>query len=380
MRVLVAFDKFKDAIRADEAGAAATAALLARHPEWTIDAAPLTDGGDGFVAVLAGSIHAPLTTARVIGPRGEPVEATWALVPGEAIPAAARARLGHAVARVAVIEMAAASGLALVPNAERDPWRTTSLGTGELMRRAVALGADALLLGVGGSATHDLGLGALHALGFKFLTAEGTDLGSTPPHTWSRLARIEGAIPPGFPPVFIACDVDNPLLGPRGAATVFAPQKGLAAADRDEMEHLSSAVAHSLVRHCGRPASLIGTPGGGAAGGIAFGLMAALGARLLPGFDFVSDWLDLDRRIAEADVVITGEGRFDESSLGGKGPGAIAARALAAGKPVHVFAGQVTAAERPGLHLHAISPPGLPLPQALRETRARLATAVGSTF
>jgi glycerate kinase len=380
MRVLVAFDKFKDAIGAHEACAITMQALQARHPDWIIESAPLTDGGDGFARILAEATatHEVRTTAT--GPRGAPVDAGWAPVPRTRIPAAARARLSGQGDLVAVIEMATASGLALVSQAERDPWTATSAGTGELMRVAADAGASALLLGVGGSATHDLGLGALQALGFRFLDREGRSLGAALPADWSRLARIEGGPPASFPPVFIACDVDNPLLGPRGAATVFAPQKGLKPGDRDRLETLSASVAEQLCAHCGRDPALMTAPGSGAAGGIAFGLMAGLGARLLPGFDLVSAWLDLDRRIGDCDVVITGEGRFDASSLGGKGPGAIAARAIAAGKTVHVFAGQVDASATPGLHLHPITAPGTPLAEALRETRERLGACVRGVF
>lgn len=376
MRVLIAFDKFKDAIRAHEACATAAAALRSLHPAWTIESAPLSDGGDGFVRVLAGAVGAPEIQILVRGPRDTAVAALWARIERSRIPRAAQARLGAHGDSVAVIEMAAASGLALVPTEQRDPWTATSVGTGEVLRAAAAAGAGAILLGVGGSATHDLGLGALSALGFRFYDATGRDLGTAPPARWAELARIEGSPPAGFPPVYIACDVDNPLLGPRGATAVFAPQKGLIAADHDRLESLSATVAARLCAHCGQPDSLASTPGTGAAGGISFGLMAGLGAQLLPGFDLVSDWLDLERRIAAADIVITGEGRFDQSSLGGKGPGAIAARAIAAGKTVHVFAGQVDATAQPRLHLHPITPAGIPLAQALRETRERLASAV----
>lgn len=380
MRVLVAFDKFKDAIHAHEACVITTRALQALHPDWIIESAPLTDGGDGFVRILTESTRAPGLRTSVTGPRHTPVEAAWALVPRAHIPVDARRRLSGNGGTVAVIEMAAASGLALVPPDQRDPWTATSAGTGELMRSAVEAGTSAILLGVGGSATHDLGLGALHALGFRFLDHNGQDLGPAQPADWANLARIEGGPPAGFPPVHIACDVDNPLLGSRGAATVFAPQKGLRAQDRERLEELSARVARQLCAHCGRPESLMNAPGTGAAGGISFGLMAALGARLLPGFDLVSDWLDLDRRIAAADLVITGEGRFDPSSLGGKGPGTLTARALAAGKIVHVFAGQVETKARTGLHLHAVTPANLPLAEALPQTSALLDAAVRATF
>ena len=136
-----------------------------------------------------------------------------------------------------------------------------------------------------------------------------------------------------------------------------------------------------LCHHCNQPDALMDTPGAGAAGGISFGLMAAAGAQLLPGFELVSAWLDLERRLAAADLIITGEGRFDDSSLSGKGPGAVAARALALGKRVHVFAGAVsTGAEHPGLTLHAITPPDMPLERALREAADNLRQAVHRAF
>jgi glycerate kinase len=182
------------------------------------------------------------------------------------------------------------------------------------------------------------------------------------------------------PPIRIACDVTNPLLGARGAAAIYGPQKGLRAADFQRLDHETARLAMLVCGYAGKPDTLMELPGAGAAGGISFGLMAVAGAELLPGFDLVSAWLDLDARLAAADLVITGEGRFDESSLSGKGPGAVAARALALGKPVHVFAGQVTAANRDRLSLHAITPPGTPLERALQAASSNLAATVRNTL
>jgi glycerate kinase len=175
--------------------------------------------------------------------------------------------------------------------------------------------------------------------------------------------------------------VSNPLLGPRGAAAIYGPQKGLRAGDFPRLDHESGRLAALLCAYHQKPDSLMQIPGSGAAGGIAFGLMTAANAGLIPGFDLVSAWLDLERHLANADIVITGEGRFDDSSLDGKGPGAVAARALALGKQVHVFAGMATVARPPErLTLHSITPTGMPLDQALRAASLNLAKSVREAF
>lgn len=384
MRVLLAFDKFKDALTAPAACASAADALRARHPDWQLDLCPLADGGEGFAEILTRATGGELIARTVTGPRGAPTAVQFGLVSLTHVPAAARALLSiptaRADTRIAIIEMAAASGLALLAAGARDPWQATAQGTGQLIRAAADLGAGAILLGVGGSATNELGLTALAELGLSFHDAAGTRIHPPIPAAWPRIAAIDGAVEPGLPPIRIACDVTNPLLGPRGAAAVYGPQKGLRAADHARLEAESARLARLLCAHTRQPLSLLDVSGAGAAGGIAFGLMAATGAQLLPGFDLVSAWLDLETRLAAADIVITGEGRFDASSLEGKGPGAIAARALALGKPAHVFAGAVLAAARPGLSLHAITPPGTPLPEALRTAPQKLAASVDRAF
>ncbi len=376
MRVLLAFDKFKDSLTAPAACEAAARALRAAHPDWTLDLCPLADGGEGFCEILTHAASGVIETHTVTGPRGAPTAATLGFVTLRKIPATARALLGienreskieNPAARVAVIEMASASGLALLANALRDPWQTSTTGTGELMRLAAARGAAAILLGVGGSATHDLGLGALAALGLKFEDSHGAAIFPPIPAQWPRIVRVTGAMAP-LPPVRIACDVNNPLTGPRGAAATYGPQKGLRPADLARLDTESARLATLLCAHSGKSAALMDTPGSGAAGGISFGLMVAADAHLVPGTDLVSAWLDLETKLAAADLVITGEGRFDDSSLQGKGPGAIAARALALGKKVHVFAGRATVAHPPAnLALHSITPGGVPLEKALRE-------------
>lgn len=395
MHVLLAFDKFKDSLTAPAACAHAAAALRAAHPDWTLDLCPLADGGEGFCEILTHAAGGTVETHLVTGPRGGTVPATLGFVPLANIPPAARALLGlsasqhsalnaqlHRDASVAVIEMASASGLALLAAHQRDPWQTHTHGTGELIRLAAARpGVAAILLGVGGSATSDLGLGALAALGLTFSTAHGELIAPPIPAQWPHIARLSGHLPASLPPIRIACDVTNPLLGPRGAAATYGPQKGLRPADLARLDHESARLALLLCAYTQRPDSLMEAPGAGAAGGISFGLMAATGAQLLPGFDLVSAWLDLEPKLAAADLVITGEGRFDDTSLTGKGPGAVAARALALGKPVHVFAGAVTTlAARPQLSLHAITPPGTPLADALRDAQSFLTARVREVF
>lgn len=381
MRVLIAADKFKDSLGAAEACEAIAEGLRSVRPGWMTEECPLTDGGEGFARILTGAAGGEWVACRVAGPRGEPVEAGFGVVRAPWLPPAVLQRLGCAGGgRLALIEMAAASGLALLRQDERDVWQAHTGGTGELIAAAVAHGVDGILLGVGGSATHDLGLGALVALGLELLDAEGRCVEHAAPFEWARVARMDAGRLRRLPPIWIACDVTNPLRGVRGAATVYAPQKGLRPEALAELEAESARLASLLCASRGVDAGLAETPGAGAAGGIAFGLMAATGARLVPGFELVGDWLRVDERLAEADLVITGEGRFDDSSLQGKGPGSLVRAALALGKPVHVFAGRVDATETPGVRLHEISPRDVPLAEALAKTGQWLRERAAAEF
>ena len=387
MRVLLAFDKFKDSLSARDACTFAAAAIHEQHRDWTIDSCPLSDGGEGFSEILTSAVRGQVIGSSITGPREDIVQATIGMVPYDRVPSAARALLPPPPDRprvaptIAVIDMASASGLALLEQEDRDPWETTTAGTGELIRTATELGAAAILLGVGGSATNDLGLGALAALGLECETSQGEPVYPPIPARWREINRFSGGIQPPVPPIRIACDVSNPLLGPRGAAAIYGPQKGLRAEDLPRLDHESGRLARLLCAYFKQPEALMETPGAGAAGGIAFGFMTATGAQLIPGFDLVSAWLDIETRVKAADLVITGEGRFDDSSLNGKGPGAVAARALALGKQVHVFAGSATAAKAPGnLRLHSITPNGMPLAQALPQTSLFLTKAVRGAF
>ena len=380
MRVLIAFDKFKDALSAAEACAVAATTLRTQYSDWHLDLCPLTDGGEGFGETLTTAAHGEIRTPLVTGPRGQPVKARLGFITANNIPTAIDRHLAvenkpNVInAPLAIVDLSSASGLALLSPHERDPWQTSTNGTGELVRLAAEAGAGMILLGVGGSATNDLGLGALAALGFKFYDGAGADLGVPTPARWSQIQRIDRSGAEKIPPIFIACDVTNPLLGPRGATTTFGPQKGLRAVDIAGLEAQATRLAALLCTTCEQPLTLAHTPGAGAAGGIAFGLMVAYGAKLVPGYDLVSDWLNLPSRIHAADLILTGEGRFDLTSLDGKGPGSLVNAARRLGKPVHVFAGSLGLP--PDGELHAITPTDLPLAVALPRTAELLANAI----
>lgn len=382
-RWLLAFDKFKDAIGAEEACRVAGEALRGRFPGPGVDVCPLTDGGEGFARVLTRKSQGELVQKKVCGPLGRPVDGEFGLVSWSHLSEGVKKRLGvppNQEGVVGLVDMASASGLVRMLPAERNPWKTCSRGTGELCVAAAGRGADLLLVGIGGSGTSDLGLGCLQALGLVALGPSGREIPHLSPDQWEQVSRLEGNLPPQFPGIRVACDVSNPLLGPRGAVRVYAPQKGLPVSDLLPFERLFELMARKLVAAKMKSDDLMEMPGTGAAGGIGFGLMAWAGAEMVAGADLVMEWLDLPQRIRAADVVLTGEGRFDQSSLEGKGPSAVVRLALASGKKVHVFAGSIEAGLPlpAGLCVHEITPRGLALPEALRQTGELLARAVSA--
>lgn len=389
MDILICPDKFKDSLSAEAACEIIEAKIQRLRPGCHTRLLPLTDGGDGFAQVLTAAAAGVLRSVTVSDPLGRPHKAAFGLVPLQNIAPQARARLQlpddlPPSAPIAIVEMAAASGLQWLRLDERDPWHTHSTGTGELIRAAATAGAAAIVLGIGGSATHDLGLGALTALGHAFEGAKGQCRAPLCPANWQPITHICGSLPPRLPPLRIACDVTNPLLGAQGAASVYAPQKGLRPADLPRLEAETTRMATLLCAHHQRDFdTLCRRPGTGAAGGIAFGLICAAGdarAMLIPGFDLVADWLQLHHHLPAADIVITGEGRFDASSLAGKGPGSLVKTALSLGKTVHVFAGSIDCPPAERLHLHSITPEGMPLEQALSRAPELLRRAVAKAF
>lgn len=368
MHILAAFDKFKDAMPADRAcDAALSGALEALGEPLTLTRAPLTDGGEGFCPILTEAASGYMEYHTVCGPLGEEVEAPLGWIELGRLPESARRFLDAKNGKLAIIEMASVAGLEQVPSAQRHPGHCTTRGVGELIRIAVAQEACAILLGIGGSATSDLGLGALEALGLEFCPS-----GQVTPAQWGQIESISGTIELDVPPVYIACDVDNPLLGQEGAAAVYGPQKGLMPHEIEAFDDASTRVAKKLCAFFNQDELMMKVPGSGAAGGISFGLKVALGAKYLPGFELVTAWLDLSRKIQEADLVLTGEGKFDGSSLAGKGPYALLAAAYCSDTAAILLAGRAEEATAeivrgrfPGTAVYSITPKGLPLPVAL---------------
>lgn len=368
MNILIAFDKFKDSMTAVRAcDAAANGAQRALDGKVIFTRAPLTDGGEGFCRILTETAGGHLEYHTATGPLGEEIDAPLGWIESNKIPVRAKEMLGLKDGHVAVIEMAAVAGLEMVPNAQRHPSHCTTRGIGELIRVAAAKEASAILLGIGGSATSDLGLGALEALGVRF---SGTE--SITPQDWPGIDSLSGQLDLEVPPIFIACDVDNPLIGERGAAAVYGPQKGLAADEIEAFDAEAAKMAKLLCGHFDQSEELIDLPGSGAAGGIGFGLKTACGAEYVPGFELVAAWLDIASKVAEADLILTGEGKFDTSSLAGKGPYSLLAAAHAEDKAAILLAGLVdegaarTAGQRfPDAGFYGITPAGMPIEEAL---------------
>ncbi len=321
--VLVAPDKFKGSLTAEEVARAVVTGLR-RVAEPEVVVVPVADGGDGTVAaaVAAGFTAVPVTAS---GPTGEPVRTAYA-------------RKGA----VAVVEMADVSGLVRLPGGVRRALTATSRGLGEVMAAAVDAGCTDVVVGIGGSASTDGGAGMIAALGARLLDAEGEQLGGGGV-ALSALATVEldelrerlrGVT------VTVACDVDNPLTGPRGAAAVYGPQKG---ADTGDVALLDAALGHFadvLTRETGQ--DVRDQAGAGAAGGVGYAALAVLGAALCPGIELVLDLVGFHARLAGADLVITGEGSLDEQTLHGKAPAGVAAAASAKGIPVVAVCGRTT--------------------------------------
>jgi glycerate kinase len=326
--------------------------------------APIADGGEGFAEVFREALGGEWRTIEARDPIGRPVQARYALI---------------AARKLAVIEMSEASGLWRLQRSELAPMRANTFGTGEIMRRVMEDGVEELFIGLGGSATTDGGIGMAAALGFEFRDSAGQVLEPIP----VNLAQIAAIVAPAgrsLPRIVAACDVSNPLLGPKGTAHIFAPQKGADAATVAELErgltHLAEVAARDL-QEDHRDA-----PGAGAAGGIGYGLLTFCGASLQSGFDLVAQTVGLAEKIAGCDLVITGEGRLDSQTLDGKGPGGVARLAQQAGKRVLALAGSVEEGLAGGLYDWAfpIVDATVPLERAianaatyLREAAARAA-------
>jgi len=325
MKIVVAFDKFKGSLTAPRACEIVRSALQAARPELQIVVKPLADGGDGTAEVLQSALGGEWIVERVTGPL-------------EAMPA--RGKYAWVKERKwAVIEMATASGLTLLGAQHRNPLRTTTYGTGELIDLAVKRGAQKILLGVGGSATVDGGVGAAMALGWRFFAANGRRVGQGGGEL-ERIARIEAPVNAKLPEIEVLCDVDNPLCGEHGAARVFGPQKGATPEMVERLDAGLRQLANVVKEQLGK--DLADVAGAGAAGGLAFGAMAFMNAKLVPGIETAISASGLPEALTGASWVITGEGCFDEQSLRGKVVAGVTHAARNLGVKVAVIAGNAT--------------------------------------
>jgi glycerate kinase len=309
MRIVVAPDKFKGTASAIEVAEAMADGVRDLWPHAQLDLCPMSDGGEGFVEAMVRAAGGRCVTARVTGPLPEmKVDARFGVIDGD----------------TAVVEMSAASGLWLLPPDQRDPEATTTFGTGELLVAAKRQGCKRILLGIGGSATIDGGIGCCHAAGLAVILEDGEPSSPTEPLCGRDLPRVvmiksHRGEPLAGADITVACDVTNPLCGPDGAARVFGPQKGATPAQVERFD----AWLDQLARRCGK-ADVARSPGAGAAGGLGFAMMAFFGATLRHGAEVVIEATRLRDRLRGVDLCITGEGRIDRSSLAGKAPVSIA--------------------------------------------------------
>ncbi|MCT0253821.1 MULTISPECIES: glycerate kinase [unclassified Synechocystis] len=353
-QILVAPDSFKGTL---SAGEVCRIALETLEPEFDCVSHPLADGGEGTLEAIASNLHSQWQTLQVQGPLPrQKVNARYLWLPEK---------------ETAVIEMAQASGLPLVPIGERNPEITTSYGTGELMVHAIHREAKQIQLAIGGSATNDAGLGLLMALGWQFLDHQGQSVG------WGgqALGKVAEIIPPvlnAFPRVTVLCDVTNPFYGSHGAAQVYAPQKG---ADPAMVQRLDQGLCHFAQVVQGFDGFEVNFPGAGAAGGMGGGVAWALGAKIKSGFAAIANLTQLEQAMTESDLVITGEGCLDHQSPQGKVVGGVLELAKKINKPVIIIAGQcqLSQAVLPSvLRVFSLVGPDIPLEKALQHPQTAL--------
>ena len=327
MRIIVAPDSFKGCLSALEVCRALHKGVSDADPDIEVVEVPLADGGEGTVDALVHATAGQFVTARLEGPLGEPVEAQFGI-------------LGDG--QTGVIEMAAASGLPLIREEQRNPIRTTTYGTGQLITAALDAGCRSLIIGIGGSATTDGGAAMAQALGARMIDTKGRDIARVSGGRLQDIATIDVSARDerlADCVVRVACDVDNPLLGPHGAAGVYAPQKG---ATPEQVEQLEAGLAHYaevLARDLGK--SIADVPGAGAAGGLGAGLLAFCDATLESGIQIVLEVVDLAEQAQGADLIITGEGKLDAQTLFGKAPTGARHVGQELGIPVIAIAGSV---------------------------------------
>lgn len=374
MRVVIAPDKFKGSLTAIQAAEAMAEGVLLADPGARVDLCPMADGGEGTVQAVASATGARLREEVVSGPLpGQEVTARWAFIPPGALQALERVTEldGFLVpgAATGVVEMAQASGLALVPEGSRDPMATSTLGTGQLIARALDAGCGQVVIGIGGSGTVDGGTGMAQALGYRLLDDGGREL-SGGGACLEKICSIDSShVDPRVKNArfLVASDVDSPLVGPQGAARVFGPQKGATAEQVEALERGLTGLAKAM-REC-LGVEVLEIPGAGAAGGLGAGLIAFCGARMASGARLVAELTLLESRIEGADMVLTGEGSFDGQSSRGKAPAGVIEIARRHGVPVVVVAGRLQGdgadSPGPGAGAYCILPGPVELPEAM---------------
>lgn len=360
LRILLAFDKFKGSLTSREVAEAFSLGICDVMPDATIDTVPIADGGDGILTTLVDALGGDYHTATVQGPLGSPVEARWGTLADH---------------HTAVVEMAEAAGLRLVEAHQRNPLRMSTYGVGEVLLHALDAGYRRMIIGLGGSATNDGGMGMLQALGVRFYDAEGEELMASG-EAMCRVAEVDAS---GLDArlrdvdIVVASDVDNPLFGQRGAARVYAPQKGASPGDVELLDQGLRGYHQVVMRAVGCDYSA--SRGAGAAGGLGYGLMALLGAEVRSGVELVLEFVRFEERAKRSDIIITGEGRLDAQTLMGKAPSGVLAVGKRLGIKVIAVGGGVEDEEallRGGFaRVYATKPSDMSLDKAMKRDTAQ---------
>jgi len=387
-KVLAAFDKCKDSLAASELCKLTQKTLESRVGQYSVDIVPLSDGGEGFVEILTTVVSGELLPFSAADSLGKKKEILVGVCELNNLPRLAKDFLKLPdEGKIGIIEMASIVGLADLSVEERNAWKTCSKGVGEALAFCASLELDAILLGIGGSSTNDMGVGALKSLGLEPIDSTGQIISFPSPETWSSVSTIQTAGMTSLPPLTIACDVRNPLLGPMGATHQFGKQKGLDFDARDCMEGEMEKMLGVMGAMFPDVAISAKAEGSGAAGGIGFGLGLAYKVNFVPGFDLISSWCNLTSKIRNCEILITGEGRFDQTSMQGKAPFELIRQAHQLGKKTYVFAGSVEEEtkkicerEYPNLEIYEFGNRGLTLEENLANASSHLISTLNKVM